>query len=94
MTVTEQPRQNAHHPTDPARPASSDQPVPVAALVEARLADEALTEPVKVLLKEALGDGEPRGTSLSAGSTWSPSPSPGSVASDRVPGSSSAPDPV
>ncbi|MCX3286838.1 AAA family ATPase [Streptomyces sp. NEAU-H22] len=63
MTVTEQPRQNAHHPNDPARPASSDQPAPVAALVEARLAEEALSEPVKVLLKEALGDGEPRGTS-------------------------------
>ncbi|MFF7123347.1 AAA family ATPase [Streptomyces sp. NPDC008240] len=63
MTVTEQPRQNAHNPTDPARPAPSDQPVSVAGLVEARLAEEALTEPVKVLLKEALGDGEPRGTS-------------------------------
>jgi recombinational DNA repair ATPase RecF len=63
MTVTEQPRQNAHHPNDPARPAPSDQPAPVAALVEARLAEEALSEPVKVLLKEAMGDGEPRGTS-------------------------------
>ncbi|EMF50892.1 MULTISPECIES: AAA family ATPase [Streptomyces] len=63
MTMTEQPRQNAHHPTDPARPAPSDQPVPVAGLVGARLAEDALSEPVKVLLKEALGDGEPRGTS-------------------------------
>jgi DNA repair exonuclease SbcCD ATPase subunit len=63
MTVTEQPRQNAHRSTDPARPAPSDQPAPVAGLVEARLAEEALSEPVKVLLKEAMGDGEPRGTS-------------------------------
>ncbi|WOT35390.1 AAA family ATPase [Streptomyces coeruleorubidus] len=63
MTVTEQPRQNAHHPTDPARPTPADQPVPVAGLVEARLAEEALTEPVKVLLKKALSDGESRGTS-------------------------------
>ncbi|WP_411091910.1 AAA family ATPase [Streptomyces sp. 049-1] len=60
MTVTEQPRQNAHDPTDPARPAPSDQPAPVACLVEARLAEEELSEPVKVLLKEALGVGEPR----------------------------------
>ncbi|MFF7565249.1 AAA family ATPase [Streptomyces pseudovenezuelae] len=63
MTVTEQPPQNAHHPTDPARPAPSDQPLPVATLVEARLAEESLSGPVKVLLKEALGDGEPRATS-------------------------------
>ncbi|WP_329218200.1 AAA family ATPase [Streptomyces sp. NBC_01485] len=62
MTVTEQPQQNANHPTDPAQPTPADQPVPMAGLVEARLEEAALTEPVKVLLKEALGDGEPQGT--------------------------------
>jgi hypothetical protein len=43
MTVTEQPRQNAHRPTDPARPGPADQPVPVAGPVGARLAEAALT---------------------------------------------------
>ncbi|MGW7297511.1 AAA family ATPase [Streptomyces sp. NPDC054829] len=67
MTVTEQPRQNAHRPTDPARPAPSGRPVPVAALVQARLEEAALTESVKVLLKEALGEGEPQGAASAGG---------------------------
>ncbi|MEU3293345.1 hypothetical protein ABZ722_13370 [Streptomyces longwoodensis] len=50
MSHTEQP-----HPTD--RPAT------VAELVQTRLADAPLPEPVKVLLKEALGDGTTRETS-------------------------------
>ncbi|GLW17642.1 hypothetical protein Stsp01_43850 [Streptomyces sp. NBRC 13847] len=63
MTVTEQPQRNADDPTDPSQPCPADQPVPVAGLVEARLAEAALTEPVKALLKEALGESETRGTS-------------------------------
>ncbi|MEH0424457.1 AAA family ATPase [Streptomyces sp. B21-083] len=63
MTVTEQPQQNADHPTDPAEPTPSDQPVPVAELVRTRLGEAALTEPVKALLNEALGDSETRETS-------------------------------
>ncbi|WP_247701808.1 AAA family ATPase [Streptomyces sp. F63] len=58
MTVTEQPEQNEHHPADPAPPTPAGQSLPVAELVQARLAEARLTEPVKVLLKEALGDGE------------------------------------
>jgi recombinational DNA repair ATPase RecF len=50
MSPTEQP-----HPTD--RPAT------VAELVQTRLVDAPLPEPVKVLLKEALGDGTTRETS-------------------------------
>ncbi|MCX4233796.1 AAA family ATPase [Streptomyces ortus] len=63
MTVTEQPQQNADHPADPAQPTPADQPVPVAELVRTRLGEVALTEPVKTLLKEALGDSETGGTS-------------------------------
>ncbi|MFF3244249.1 AAA family ATPase [Streptomyces sp. NPDC002870] len=63
MTVTEQPQQNADHPADPAKPTPADQPVPVAELVRTRLGEVALTEPVKALLKEALGDSEAGETS-------------------------------
>ncbi|WP_327683278.1 AAA family ATPase [Streptomyces sp. NBC_00467] len=63
MTVTEQPQRNANHPTDPAQPPPADQPVPVAELVRTRLGEVALTEPVKALLNEALGDSETGGTS-------------------------------
>ncbi|MCF3129103.1 AAA family ATPase [Streptomyces olivochromogenes] len=58
MTVTEQPEQNALHLTRPTQPAQVEQPVPVAELVQTRLAGADLTEAVKVILKEALGDGE------------------------------------
>ncbi|MFG2900229.1 AAA family ATPase [Streptomyces zaomyceticus] len=63
MTVTEQPQPNADEPTDPTRPNLADQPPPLADLVRTRLGAAALTEPVKALLKEALGEDETRGTS-------------------------------
>ncbi|QWQ42993.1 AAA family ATPase [Streptomyces sp. YPW6] len=63
MTVTEQPQPNADEPTDPTRPNPADQPPPLADLVRTRLGAAALTEPVKALLKEALGEDEIRGTS-------------------------------
>lgn len=61
--MTEQPEQNVHHSTDPAQPNPADQPATVAELVQKRLEESSLSEPVKVLLQEALGDGEARGTS-------------------------------
>ncbi|MCP3821509.1 ATP-binding protein [Streptomyces sp. A3M-1-3] len=60
MTETEQSEQNVHHSTDPAQP---DQPATVAELVQRRLEESSLSEPVKVLLQEGLGNGEARGTS-------------------------------
>ncbi|MFF7036850.1 AAA family ATPase [Streptomyces griseus] len=63
MTVTEQPQPNADEPTDPTRPNPADQPPPLADLVRTRLGKAALTEPVKALLEEALGEEETRGTS-------------------------------
>ncbi|SBW20864.1 hypothetical protein FDG2_1828 [Candidatus Protofrankia californiensis] len=67
MTVTEQPEQNAHRPS-PSQPqtagtAPAGQPVPVAELVAARLAEAGLDEPVKALLREALGSVEEQGAS-------------------------------
>ncbi|MGW3246552.1 AAA family ATPase [Streptomyces sp. NPDC001070] len=61
--MTEEPEQNVHHSTDPAEPNPADQPATVAELVQKRLAESSLSDPVKVLLQEALGDGEARGTS-------------------------------
>ncbi|MFF5768537.1 AAA family ATPase [Streptomyces tanashiensis] len=63
MTVTEQSQRNADEPTDPTRSNPADQPPPLAYLVRTRLGEAALTEPVKALLKEALGENETRGTS-------------------------------
>ncbi|MET7843202.1 AAA family ATPase [Streptomyces sp. NPDC005356] len=60
MTEKEQPQHTAHHSTQPPQTASS---MPVAELVEARLAEAVLSEPVKVLLKDALGEGEAEGPS-------------------------------
>nr|WP_248296731.1 ATP-binding protein [Streptomyces sp. S1D4-11] len=60
MTETEQPQHTAHHSTQPTQTAPS---MPVAELVEARLAEAVLSEPVKVLLKDALGEGEAEGPS-------------------------------
>ncbi|MFJ9360773.1 AAA family ATPase [Streptomyces mirabilis] len=60
MTETEQPQHTAHHSTQPPQTAPS---MPVAELVEARLAETVLSEPVKVLLKDALGEGEAEGPS-------------------------------
>ncbi|HLL35868.1 MAG TPA: AAA family ATPase [Streptomyces sp.] len=62
MTETEQPEQNARHSTRSAQPAPAGQSMPVAELVQARLAEATLSEPVKVLLKEALGDGDAQET--------------------------------
>ncbi|MFE6551722.1 AAA family ATPase [Streptomyces sp. NPDC057746] len=63
MTGSQPPKQNAHYSTDPARMPPPGQSVPLADLVEARLAEAELSEPAKALLKEALGDGETQGTS-------------------------------
>ncbi|WP_129840317.1 AAA family ATPase [Streptomyces sp. RFCAC02] len=63
MTVTEQPQRNADDPVDPTRPDSADQPAHLADLVRTRLGEAALTESVKALLKEALGESETRGIS-------------------------------
>ncbi|MFC4607088.1 AAA family ATPase [Streptomyces maoxianensis] len=63
MTDTEQPEENVHHSTDPARPNPAEQPATVAELVQTRLEESSLSEPVKVLLQEALGDGKARETS-------------------------------
>ncbi|MFD8218342.1 hypothetical protein ACFV2U_32700 [Streptomyces sp. NPDC059697] len=53
MTETEQPQHTAHHSTQ------TTPSIPVAEPVEARLAEAVLSEPVKVLLKDALGEGGP-----------------------------------
>ena len=59
MTVTEPHNQPVDlPPQDAALP-----PVPVAELVDSRLAQAALSGPVKALLKEALGGGEAQGAS-------------------------------
>jgi hypothetical protein len=58
--MTEQPEQNAHDPEDTARSAQDDRPGTVAALMRRRLEESPLGEPVKLLLQEALGDGETR----------------------------------
>ncbi|MCZ7459197.1 AAA family ATPase [Streptomyces sp. WMMC940] len=63
MTDMEQPEENLHHSTDITRPNPADQPATVAELVQLRLEESSLSEPVKVLLQEALGRGEERGTS-------------------------------
>ncbi len=63
MTNTEQPQQNAHHSPHPAQPSPASQSVPIAELVAARLAEAGLSEPVKALLREALGDTEAQGMS-------------------------------
>ncbi|WP_405476579.1 AAA family ATPase [Streptomyces sp. NBC_00009] len=60
MTEKEQPQHTAHHSTQPPQTAPS---MPIAELVEARLAEAVLSEPVKVLLKDALGEGEAEGLS-------------------------------
>ncbi|WP_369248129.1 AAA family ATPase [Streptomyces sp. R41] len=60
MTETEQPQHTAHPSTQPTQTAPS---MPVAELVEARLAEAVLSEPVKVLLKDALGEKEAEGPS-------------------------------
>jgi hypothetical protein len=61
--MTEQPEQNAHDPEDTARSDQGDPPGTVAALMRRRLEESPLAEPVKLLLREALGDGETRGRS-------------------------------
>ncbi|WP_405668917.1 AAA family ATPase [Streptomyces sp. NBC_00055] len=61
--MTEQPEQNVHHSTDPAQPNPADQPATVADLMQKRLEESSLSAPVKVLLQEALVNGEVRGTS-------------------------------
>ncbi|WP_326791583.1 hypothetical protein OHA79_02775 [Streptomyces sp. NBC_00841] len=61
--MTEQPEQNVHHSTDPAQPNPADQSATVSELVQKRLEESLLSAPVKVLLQEALGDGEARGMS-------------------------------
>ncbi|MEV8389803.1 MULTISPECIES: AAA family ATPase [unclassified Streptomyces] len=63
MTDAEQPEQNAHHSAHLAQPNPTVRPATLAEQVQTHLAEAALTEPVKVLLKEALGDGETRGAS-------------------------------
>ncbi|GAA2470985.1 ATP-binding protein [Streptomyces thermolineatus] len=60
MNPTEQPEQEPHHHD---RPAGAGRPVPVAELVETRLAEANLAEPVKDLLRKALGSGPSRQTS-------------------------------
>ncbi|MFC8366573.1 hypothetical protein ACFUIT_00925 [Streptomyces sp. NPDC057239] len=77
---------------DDATDRTPDNALPLPELVEARLVgDQKLTEPVKALIREALGDSGSAedGTRTSAGpSTWARSPSPASVVSARRPGSS------
>ncbi|MEU4149474.1 AAA family ATPase [Streptomyces sp. NPDC026659] len=63
MTSSEQNQPNARPSTDPAAQVPSSQAVPLAALVEARLAAAALGEPVKALLTEALGSAQTPGHS-------------------------------
>ncbi|WP_405778721.1 AAA family ATPase [Streptomyces sp. NBC_01378] len=63
MTSSEQPTPDARASTSPARETPAGQSVPLADLVEARLAEADLGEPVKALLAEALGNAETQGTS-------------------------------
>jgi hypothetical protein len=66
--MTEQSKQNEHPVTDLARPYAGDQPATVAALVGQRLEESPRSDPVKALLREALGEGETR-KAPQAGST-------------------------
>lgn len=64
MTGTEQNPQNAHRPpARPVQPAGDTQSLSVADVVAARLAEAKLSESVKTLLKEALGEADTHGTS-------------------------------
>ncbi|MET7904789.1 AAA family ATPase [Streptomyces sp. NPDC005355] len=63
MTSSEQTKPDAHLSMSTAVKAPAGQSVPLADLVEARLAAADLGEPVKALLAEALGDAEIQGTS-------------------------------
>lgn len=63
MTSSEQPTPDARPSMNPAGETPAGQSVPLADLVEARLAEADLGEPVKALLAEALGNAETQGTS-------------------------------
>jgi recombinational DNA repair ATPase RecF len=58
--MTEQSEQYEHPSTDLAQPVAGDQPATVAGLVGQRLEESPLSEHVKALLREALGEGETR----------------------------------
>ncbi|MFF1740745.1 AAA family ATPase [Streptomyces mirabilis] len=63
MTSSEQPTPDARPSMNPAGETPAGQSVPLADLVEARLAEADLGEPVKALLAEALGNAETQGAS-------------------------------
>jgi hypothetical protein len=58
--MTEQSEQYEHPSSDLAQPYAGDQPATVADLVGQRLEESPLSEHVKALLREALGEGETR----------------------------------
>ncbi|MFC8339705.1 AAA family ATPase [Streptomyces rubiginosohelvolus] len=61
--MTERPDQSAHDPEDTAPSDQDDRPEAMATLMRRRIEESPLGEPVKLLLKEALGAGEARGAS-------------------------------
>lgn len=64
MTDEEQPDENVPHATGDVRQAAPvEEPVAIAELMRYRLEESSLSEPVKALVREALGDCEPRRTS-------------------------------
>ncbi|MFF4650891.1 AAA family ATPase [Streptomyces sp. NPDC001380] len=66
MNETEQSEQNVQHSARPTSPPVVDRPLPVAGLVASRLAESALVEPVKVILKEALDAGDAQAATSTA----------------------------
>ncbi|WP_329026214.1 AAA family ATPase [Streptomyces sp. NBC_01423] len=61
--MTERPDQSAHDPEDTEPSDQDDRPETMATLMRRRIEESPLGEPVKLLLKEALGAGEARGAS-------------------------------